>query len=1350
MASIVGFLSWLMLSPFFVVEIDLSDKACDGNFLDVCEVGYNLTYTGVDSYFYIYNKDKVELEFMPNVKRVVNCKKDNRFTSSARKDRELFPCGVGWRQKEWHEPLTDKYGYIEKFYKNKKQEFKLVIFKHKPNDRIKWGGVIFNNEFDPILFAKDKQANKLFINKVDDEQQIVMKTKNDNFTIKCRSSPAGNKVFNRKVNSYVVDYKSGRWKWGAYSNLTGWNKHQCVIKSRNEIRKIGNSYYVIDGRGGFKYDDSDVCPITHPVTNKTVECKYRLEQLVDKKNRTYWQLGTVFWSEQFMDPSWTYENLETKSITVNVTNEGDNSSHLSTLDEIDFYMPFDVNISQTTVYDYTENNYDAVISNEAHYVDEGKYGGGFSFDGVDDEIASTTSFVLDSSGWTMSLWYKILSNEGVLYQYIISTANYNANPSLNCFIHETDIGAYADNISCALGDDDSTDIVIRTNSTPGTRTEWQFLTLVKENNDFTIYINGTNETTESFPDFGDLTVSAIMLGSRTDHDVDRFFNGTLDEVMIINRSLSSSEVLDAYNLQHAKLYNPGTQTFLDQNVTLGVDNKLNWTMTSQTLQATEFSGRIGGWNEDYGYNVTDNNIVAFYGLNNQSSLGENDTHVYDITGNGNNGTVIGATPVSSGRYEGAFNLDSGNDQYIQVSDNSQFTYTNGFTWGLWIKPTEEINNSYTESFFFVMSQNLGGIQDGDINLFWDKDTSDCSSNDGQLAFEITEDSTTYTICSDSDTWNAEQWYHITVSYNDSIMLMYVDGVLQQDTQILIDSEPGSGNVDLHIGSHSASPWYGFYGVIDEVGVWNRSLSKEEIKSLYLKSIAIRTYTASQNITPGSNIFTVNDNETNFIAELTFNSNINNSYTPVLEGDVNLDSSNMRAYDINNNVYHCGYIDRSGVYTQNQSITANVNDCIVIEADDVLLDCQDYVLDGNNGKWNGFAIEGTSGDHITNVTINNCSIINFKGSNLKITYMDNSLITNTTISHASTYSLYMADSDNNVFNNLIIANNTGSGDQGITMVNGNDNNNFTDILVYNNAIGLLIGIPSGSNQIFTRLNITNNIIGLDRGTWGNDILFYNNIWNNTLNINDKFTSTSDFYNTSLTATTSIIGGANSGGNLWTSPTGDNYSDTCTVTITDNICDNPMNVTDGTECIGCTGDSIDELPLSYKTVTPSGDVPLQAENMTNITTTNSSINATVDLPEIANISWWKDGVNVANTTYPISSYNYTDLTANTQYNLTSRTYNASGMNMTVTSENSILVTTNANVGGNTCTCPGLNNDWGVDCSENCVLEVCDIGTGNLWFYNSGRPSISNEINITAVTNGSSTCHVWGNSTGRIMSN
>ena len=152
--SLVGLLIWFALSYNFDFELD-GDLVCAGDYEDICEPHYNITLTNpLLKNYYIYNKNRVNLGFIPDVKASYNCKKDGRMTASWRADRRLAPCGIGWREFDWKTPLTSKYNYIEKFTRNKKHEYKVVIFKHHPNDKIKWGGNILKEDVDPILYGK--------------------------------------------------------------------------------------------------------------------------------------------------------------------------------------------------------------------------------------------------------------------------------------------------------------------------------------------------------------------------------------------------------------------------------------------------------------------------------------------------------------------------------------------------------------------------------------------------------------------------------------------------------------------------------------------------------------------------------------------------------------------------------------------------------------------------------------------------------------------------------------------------------------------------------------------------------------------------------------------------------------------------------------------------------------------------------------------------------------------------------------------------------------------------------------------------------------------------------------------
>ena len=88
-----------------------------------------------------------------------------------------------------------------------------------------------------------------------------------------------------------------------------------------------------------------------------------------------------------------------------------------------------------------------------------------------------------------------------------------------------------------------------------------------------------------------------------------------------------------------------------------------------------------------GINMTGNVLLMHF--NNDSNFAENDSLVYDFSGNQNNGTCSGATcptfNLSGGKFAVAFEFD-GSDDYIV---SSSFNYIIGdATYSLWVKPND--------------------------------------------------------------------------------------------------------------------------------------------------------------------------------------------------------------------------------------------------------------------------------------------------------------------------------------------------------------------------------------------------------------------------------------------------------------------------------------------------------------------------------------------------------------------------------------------------------------------------------------------------------------------------------------
>ena len=88
------------------------------------------------------------------------------------------------------------------------------------------------------------------------------------------------------------------------------------------------------------------------------------------------------------------------------------------------------------------------------------------------------------------------------------------------------------------------------------------------------------------------------------------------------------------------------------------------------------------------YDIYDEDLILMMDFNNDSSLGENDSVVRDLSRYGHHGVVLGgASAVGSGKYNGAYSFSEG--EGINISPSEDFN-VDEFTISLWVKPSTEI------------------------------------------------------------------------------------------------------------------------------------------------------------------------------------------------------------------------------------------------------------------------------------------------------------------------------------------------------------------------------------------------------------------------------------------------------------------------------------------------------------------------------------------------------------------------------------------------------------------------------------------------------------------------------------
>lgn len=211
-------------------------------------------------------------------------------------------------------------------------------------------------------------------------------------------------------------------------------------------------------------------------------------------------------------------------------------------------------------------------------------------------------------------------------------------------------------------------------------------------------------------------------------------------------------------------------------------------------------------------------LVAYYPFNGNAN---------DESGNGHNGTVNGATLTSdrSGNTNSAYSFDGIND-YIEVNHHENFNFGNDdFTFCAWIYLKDYPNNGC--DIVSKMSVERTGSAHGDgygptINV----------QSNGYTYINVQE-AGLGGIAHWQTALNLNQWYFFVGVRKNNTVYLYMNADIKASGAC---SKNGDNETTLVIGADIAAGderW--FNGMIDDVRIYNRALSEEELTQLYNSS-----------------------------------------------------------------------------------------------------------------------------------------------------------------------------------------------------------------------------------------------------------------------------------------------------------------------------------------------------------------------------------------------------------------------------------------------------------------------------------------------------------------------------------
>ena len=314
------------------------------------------------------------------------------------------------------------------------------------------------------------------------------------------------------------------------------------------------------------------------------------------------------------------------------------------------------------------------------------------------------------------------------------------------------------------------------------------------------------------------------------NDVETYYNENyekqIDEFIGFYSTYYNETIPGVYDVNFIATSGVGTNSSVDTNFRIiAIDNNLPPTQSNPTLESSL------GYNTSLEnitcnpQNVTDpegypvKNIISWvdngepYSILNMPFEGEsNNSFAKDYSGYGNDGIVNGAAWSEGEGYDGygAYNFS---DDHIDL--NNLDIYGDEMSISLWVR-----------------ADNL----DGDARLI-SKASSTAeqdhywmiSERNNLLRFRLKTDSTT-TLIADNGTIKTGAWTHVVVSYDGTEMVIYKDGNV-------VGRTPKTGTISS---DNSVPAWIGgnpdgsnwFDGMIDEVMIFNRSLSENQVQKLY--------------------------------------------------------------------------------------------------------------------------------------------------------------------------------------------------------------------------------------------------------------------------------------------------------------------------------------------------------------------------------------------------------------------------------------------------------------------------------------------------------------------------------------
>ena len=294
-----------------------------------------------------------------------------------------------------------------------------------------------------------------------------------------------------------------------------------------------------------------------------------------------------------------------------------------------------------------------------------------------------------------------------------------------------------------------------------------------------IYINGLDKSNDAATGSGSLDDAAFLLRiGATSNEWWGNFEGYIDEVKIYPYVRTANQILQDYNA--------------------GLSG-----VKSNSGVSVAFGGSSDKWLSD--------GLVGYWKMDETATT----SGAVDASGNGNDGTYYGNASTTGGKFGNGGVFSGTSTGYIEVADDDSLDVVDSITLSAWIKT----------------------VHDGFNSIILDKKYHDCytfrKKYDGTIRTALRIGGTVYDYEPGGTLIDDENWHHVVTTYDGSSIKSYVDGSLVGVPEEAFGTISATAN-NLIIGwaSNLSGSDYYWQGNLDEVRIYNRALSKSEVRKLY--------------------------------------------------------------------------------------------------------------------------------------------------------------------------------------------------------------------------------------------------------------------------------------------------------------------------------------------------------------------------------------------------------------------------------------------------------------------------------------------------------------------------------------